>query len=355
MSRTQRATHVGRALVLGAGSVAVGRRLARRQLDRTRRLADWSVLRTGPVQPLTHHQVLAADGTCLAVIESGPPEAEVTAVLLHGWTLSSELWDAVAEDLATSMRVLRVDHRGHGSSERGPEAHLTIDQLGRDLGTVIDALASEGDVVLVGHSMGGMAIMHLAAQRPEMFGPRVVGAVLVATSLGLLATLDLGLPRPAARLVQRYSASMLRILGSLESHVAPVGKVPAEIWFAVRSLNYGPGVPARHVDEMIRVVRRTRLGVVAAFYSALLEHDGAACIPALLKVPVEIVVGDSDRLTPVAHARRISACLPHAGTTVVHDAGHMVVQERPDLLVLAVRGVLSAQGKSDVIATGVQS
>lgn len=330
----------------------MGRRLARRQLDRARRVTDWSVLRAGPFQRVTHHRVQAVDGVELGVIETGPPDAEVTAVLLHGWTLSSELWDAVANELATSVRVLRVDHRGHGCSERGRDAHLTIEQLGRDLGAVLDALAPGGDVVLVGHSMGGMTIMHLAAQRPELFGSRVVGTVLVATSLGELAALDLGLPRPAARLVQRYAASTLRMLGSLESHVAPVGDVPAEIWFAVRSMNYGPSVPARYVDEMIRVVRRTRLGVVSAFYAALLEHDGSPGIPALLKVPVEIVVGDSDRLTPVAHARRISARLPQAGLTVVPGAGHMVVQERPDLVTLAVREVVSARGRADLIGIG---
>jgi pimeloyl-ACP methyl ester carboxylesterase len=198
--------------------------------------------------------------------------------------------------------------------------------------------------------MGGMTIMHLAAQRPEEFGSRVRGVVLVATSLGDLANLDLGLPWPLARVVQRYGSSLLRGMAAMERRVPPVGPVPAELWFAVRSLNYGPGVSARHVDEMIRVVRRTPLGVVSAFYAALLQHDGARGIPGLLKVPVAVLVGESDRLTPVSHANKIATHLPHAKLTVVPDAGHMVVQERPELVARAVRELAPEPAELDLIA-----
>lgn len=336
--------------MLTGASVLAGRRVARRQLDRARRASDWTVLRPGARRPSILHRVRTADGVELAVAESGPADASTTAVLLHGWTLSSDIWDSVVQELCSSLRVLRVDHRGHGRSERGPAWDLTMDQLGRDLGAVLDALAPRGEVVLVGHSMGGMTIMHLAAQRPEEFGSRVRGVVLVATSLGDLANLDLGLPWPLARVVQRYGSSLLRGMAAMERRVPPVGPVPAELWFAVRSLNYGPGVSARHVDEMIRVVRRTPLGVVSAFYAALLQHDGARGIPGLLKVPVAVLVGESDRLTPVSHANKIATHLPHAKLTVVPDAGHMVVQERPELVARAVRELAAEPAELDLIA-----
>ena len=56
-----------------------------------------------------------------------------------------------------------------------------------------------GPVVLVGHSMGGMTIMALAAARPELFGDRIVGVALMSTSSGNLADLDFGLPELLTR------------------------------------------------------------------------------------------------------------------------------------------------------------
>ena len=74
------------------------------------------------------------------------------------------------------------DQRSHGRSERGRDQlagePATIDQLGRDLKAVLDAAAPEGPVVLVGHSMGGMTVMALADQYPELVRERVAGVAL---------------------------------------------------------------------------------------------------------------------------------------------------------------------------------
>ncbi len=93
------------------------------------------------------------------------------------------------------------DQRSHGRSDHGEPELTSIDQLGRDLGCVIDTLAPRGPIVLIGHSMGGMSVLALAEQRPELFAPkrrgraqRVVGVALLSTSAGRLGALRLGLP-----------------------------------------------------------------------------------------------------------------------------------------------------------------
>ena len=67
------------------------------------------------------HTVAAFDGAELHVQEDGAPDAPVTLVLAHGWTLSARAWRAQAEALAAGgdVRVLRYDQRGHGASTRG--------------------------------------------------------------------------------------------------------------------------------------------------------------------------------------------------------------------------------------------
>lgn len=128
--------------------------------------------------------VVADDGVRLHVEIDGDPGAPVTVVLCHGLLLDNTSWQLQRAVLKRKARVVAWDQRGHGRSGRGPCEHSSIDQTGRDLHAVLEQVVPEGPVVLVGHSMGGMTLMALAEQRPELFGDRVVGVVLIATSAG---------------------------------------------------------------------------------------------------------------------------------------------------------------------------
>ncbi len=109
-------------------------------------------------------------------------------MLVHGFALDRRTWHFQRRFLAQladpTVRQVIYDQRSHGRSERAPRASCTIDQLGRDLDAVLRALAPDGPLVLVGHSMGGMTIMALAEQRPELFAERVLGVAFLATSAG---------------------------------------------------------------------------------------------------------------------------------------------------------------------------
>ncbi|NUT53754.1 MAG: alpha/beta hydrolase, partial [Saccharothrix sp.] len=142
------------------------------------------------------HRFTTSDGTALHVVDTGPRDAGVTTVLLHGWTLDHTSWDLVAADLPG--RVLRYDHRGHGGSAPAPAGTATIARCADDLAELIADRAPTGRLVLAGHSMGGMTIMALAEQHPALLD-RVAGIVLVATSSGELAGSTLGLPGPVGR------------------------------------------------------------------------------------------------------------------------------------------------------------
>ncbi|MGV3759960.1 MAG: alpha/beta fold hydrolase, partial [Actinomycetota bacterium] len=121
------------------------------------------------------------DGAHLAVTVAGPDDAP-TVVLPHCWTGTRETWGAVARRLVLGgHRVVLYDQRGHGRST-APDGHVpAIDQLGHGLRAVIDATDST-DVLLAGHSMGGMTIQSYAREHPEHFARHVRGAVLVATA-----------------------------------------------------------------------------------------------------------------------------------------------------------------------------
>ena len=117
-------------------------------------------------------------------------------VLLHGFLDHAGAWERVAEALPGDCVAL--DHRGHGRSAHNPigSSYVFADYLA-DLDALIDGLSPARPVRLVGHSMGGMTIMALAARYPELFGTRVTGVALLATTAGGISDISFGLPAMA--------------------------------------------------------------------------------------------------------------------------------------------------------------
>ncbi|WP_406289972.1 alpha/beta fold hydrolase [Embleya sp. NBC_00896] len=279
--------------------------------------------------------VRTGDDAQLCARVAGPPDAAVTVVFAHGWTLHGDVWRAqVAELAAAGVRVVIYDHRGHGRSTAGRATPWTIDLLGDDLADVIDAVAPSGPVVLCGHSMGGMTIMALAAARPELFGSRVTGVVLVGTSAGSLVPTGRGLPAA----VRLKSAAQTRFFAFGQRHprfmargrtLLPGPDRPGHLRIVRRGL-FGPTADPTVVRECARMVFATPMTTVCGFFPALAAHDKAGVLTALADVPVHIVVGAFDRLTPIGHSHALAAELPAATLHVERGCGHMVLTERPE-------------------------
>ena len=276
------------AAVVGAAAAAVvaaaGLLGARRR--RTRRRRTGAVVVDSPGRdappPLSGRQrtVVAEDGVELAVTEHGSAAAAATFVLLHGHPQSGALWAGQVRDLLAARQHLRVVtyHRGHDGSGRAAPGSADLELLGRDLERVLDSVAPTGPVLLAGHATGGMAIMALAEQAPELFGQRIAGVALVATCSGALEEVAHGLPTAVAALTRRLRPR----------------RGDSSAW----SL---PTFPA---------------------------HDRLALRTAMAELPVLVVVGDRDRLCPLAHSRALAGAL-RAGELVVYPgAGHLVPLER---------------------------
>jgi pimeloyl-ACP methyl ester carboxylesterase len=300
--------------------------------------------------------VQADDGVVLAVEEIGPMKAPLTVVFVHGYTLSMACWTfqrrTLAAQLATAnghrpeARLVFYDQRGHGSSGRGKSENSTIEQLARDLAAVLEARAPRGPVVLVGHSMGGMTIMGLAAMHPDMFGSKVVGVALISTSSGNLEDLKFGLPdlltRVRAAVFPVAAWTMRRRPGFAER----TRRLAADIVSAAtRSLSFASGdvdpALAHYVDAMIA---GTPVDVIAEFYPALAGMDHTGSLKPLRQVPTLVLSGDKDKLIPLEHSELIAEQLPDAEFVVVPEAGHMVLLERPDEVTAALSGLLRRAG-----------
>jgi len=298
--------------------------------------------------------VVASDGVPLHVEEIGPLDAALTVVFLHGYIQEMAGWhyqrQALSED--NPGRLVFYDHRSHGRSGRGPAESATIDRLGRDLETILAEVVPEGQVVLVGHSMGGMTIMALAQARPDLFGKRVVGVALLATSTGKLDELTFGLPsavRPLSRVVVPLLTRGVRRRPSTFEKTRQLGSDLA--FLIARRTGFGDqDVSPALVQFVEQMAARTPVEVMAEFYDTLTTHDRLAALAAMQDVEVLVLVGSKDLVTPLDHSQAMADLLPSATLVVVEGAGHMVQLERASLVTLQLRALVGrARGRGGAL------
>ncbi|GGT88955.1 MULTISPECIES: alpha/beta fold hydrolase [Streptomyces] len=278
--------------------------------------------------------------------------APVTVVFSHGYCLTQDSWHFQRSALRGLVRTVHWDQRSHGRSDRGvaqsgPDGlPVSIDRLGRDLKTVIDAAAPEGPLVLVGHSMGGMTIMALADAFPELIRERVVGVAFVGTSTGRLGEVNYGLPTAGVNAVRRVLPGVLKALGSQAELVERGRRATADLFaglikkYSFSSKDVDPAV-ARFAERMIE---STPIDVVAEFYPAFAEHDKAEALAAFRDVPVLALAGDRDLVTPSSHTEAIADLLPDSELVIVPDAGHLVMLEHPEAVTDRLADLLARVG-----------
>jgi pimeloyl-ACP methyl ester carboxylesterase len=335
------AAGVGAALGLAAERMTVGRPL-RAPVDDQGRPVDeegYGTLHSPPVR------VEADDGTLLHVevdevepVEQRPAnrrrrrEAPLTVVFSHGYALSLDSWHYQRKALRGRYRMVFWDQRGHGRSATGPHGSATIDQIGRDLQRVIEATAPEGPLVLVGHSMGGMTVMSLAQQDPQLFDERVLGVALISTSAGGLGRVDFGLPH-VGPVFQRLAPTAVKALTRTPALVERGRRIGSDLEsLLVRRYSYDSPVSAELVRFTADMIASTRLEVISEFLPTFSTHDKLQALATLCRGDVLVMVGDGDLLTPVAHSEEIVRRIPGAEHIVVRGSGHLLLLEHPDVV-----------------------
>lgn len=289
--------------------------------------------------------VLADDGLPLHVEIIGPDDAAATIIFCHGYTLNSDVWHYQRAGLENSARLVFWDQRSHGRSGRSDPDLVSIDQLGADLHEVMMATApGDTPVVLVGHSMGGMTVMALADQHPELIGTKVIGAVLISTAAGTVdpATWLPALLRPAVRAAMP-SMMTRSSKGRMASMVERGRQSASDIAFlSTRHVAFGdPHVSPTLVDFLERVIRATPIDVIADFYVAVVGHEKRHALKVLGKIPVVVVAGSRDRLVDPGLSSQIASAINGANLVTIEGAGHAVILERPDEINETIAGLVT--------------
>ncbi|MEU6722480.1 alpha/beta fold hydrolase [Nonomuraea wenchangensis] len=241
-------------------------------------------------------------------------------VLLHAFPLSSAMWLAQREGLAKVCRVITPDLRGFGGSRLG-EDDPSLDLMADDVARLLDDEGIERAVV-GGLSMGGYVTLAFCRRHPD----RLLGAILADTK----AVPD---PAPARDNRERIAQAVL----SEGSDVLVSEVLPGLI---------GPTTKERRAMVFGRVkglVQSAPPGAVAWAQRAMAGRPDSTATLAGLKVPLLVVVGEEDDLTPPAEAKAMAEAVPGARLEVIPKAGHLSAVEQPEAFNAAVSEFLQTE------------
>ncbi len=144
----------------------------------------------------------------LSVIDVSPDHPQRTIVFIHGYAGQARQWQYQLQAFSKSNRVIAIDLRGHGRSDK-PRSQYTMKEILSDLEAALDALGVAGKFSLVGHSFGGAVVTEYALAHPE----RLDRIALIATAgefhLNTLYRFLLRIPLPALRWLDFFTRGWL--------------------------------------------------------------------------------------------------------------------------------------------------
>ena len=327
-TRSRRRSRLPLALAMGAGltalATAAGVSAVRRAARSTRDLDDPHAADADAFDldalGVTRHRIPAHDGGEIHVVEKGPADGR-PLVLLHGITLQARIWGYQLRDLSDRFRVVAVDLRGHGESRPGTEG-FGLDRLANDLVSVLEHLDLHHAIV-VGHSMGGMALMRFCGDHPAVLAARVDGVVFLATAPLV------PLPAAVVRMLERLGPTLQRTGDQRGWHRMPKLQPPAggDLATVLARRAFGARPSPTHVALTSEVTFAAPPATTWPSGLGLVTHDAEEALAAT-HTPSLVIGGELDNITPVALSHRIAELLPHAELHVFDGAGHMLMLER---------------------------
>jgi pimeloyl-ACP methyl ester carboxylesterase len=316
---------------LAGGGIALGieleRRIVSRRIARNSEadLEEFFSLRSdGP-------DVTTPDGVVLHT-EVDPGSAhDPTLLYVHGYGLNLDCWHFQRLHFRGLLRQVFYDQRSHGRSSRSEAELCRIPQVAEDLYQVLEEVVGPGPVILIGHSMGGMAIMRLAQTRPELFGTQILGVALFCTSAGELAYHSPIRAIPG-RTFHRIAEPLMSGLNRIPELVAQGRRAGSDLGFVVtRRLGFGSDVLPRYVDFASEMLAEIPLEVVADYFPAFRELDEYQALEIVSAVPTVVVGGEDDVITPIEHTARIIDLLSNAEAIKVENCGHLGMIEKHEI------------------------
>lgn len=234
-----------------------------------------------------------------------PPAGSLPVIFVHGAGGTHRHWVQQEKSFRQPFTFISLDLPGHGNSS-GNAANRTA--IYRDYIRALSRELKLPPFVLAGHSMGGAIALDYALAYPE----DLRGIILLGTGARL---------RVLPKIIETYRKG---------EHYEPFFE-----------LFYGPEAPPNLKEETLTQLKSVDPSV---YYADLTACDNFDVMDSLGKInlPVLIIVGEEDKLTPVKYGDFLKKNLPRAKMTVISRAGHMAMQEKPEEVSRAIFNFLTA-------------
>lgn len=233
-------------------------------------------------------------------------------VLLHGAGFDHSVWALHSRWFAhNGFGVLAPDLPGHGRSGGSPLSSIA-DMA--DWTAALIGAAGAKSAKLIGHSMGSFVAIETAARHPGV----VTGLALIGTATAMPVNDAL---LSAAKANNHDAADMVAIWGH-GFRAGLGGSLAPGLWM---------------LGGALRVLEQARADVLFTDLAASNVYKDALAAAARIKVPVTLVLGERDQMTPAKGGKALAAAFPSAKTIVLPGAGHMLMAERPDEVLDAIR------------------
>lgn len=289
----------------------------------------------GPLTGGSVQRVTRPDGTTLHVEIHGSADAPVL-LFTHGWSLSSAEWFYAKQHLANRYQLVVWDLPGLGHSREAHHHNRDLANFAGDLEAVL-SLVEDRQVILCGHSIGGMITLTFCRLFPERLVRQVVGLVLTHTSYTNPVNTSWG-----ARVSRPLQGPVLRPMCYLTIALSPVMSVMNRLsglngtaHILSHFLQFGGQETRGQLRFLTALGLHANPAVVSRGMLAMMDYQAANVVPNLA-VPVLVVAASADKMTLPVASRWIAVNAPQAQEVVLAPAGHLGLIEQHEVWAKAV-------------------
>jgi 3-oxoadipate enol-lactonase len=263
----------------------------------------------------TEKKIWAGDVN-VCYVDEGKREG-VPLIFIHGFPFNRSMWEEQLNLLGKEHRVIAYDVRGHGGSNPGTQ-EFSVQLFTDDLFHFMDALKIER-AILCGLSMGGYIALNAIHQQPS----RIASLILCDTQC--FADTD-----------EAKEKRMKAIEHIREHGLKQYAKDSVDKLFSKTSLN----TKKETVSYIQEIILSTPVETICNTLMALAGRKETCTGASLIRVPVLILVGEEDQVTPPETARKLQEFIPGASLRVLENAGHLSNLENPEIFNLHVQTFL---------------
>jgi 3-oxoadipate enol-lactonase len=241
----------------------------------------------------------------LSYTDEGDKDAPAI-LFIHGFPFNKSMWAEQSGALKENFRVITYDVRGHGESDMG-NVDFSIDLFVTDLIGLMDALKIE-KALLCGLSMGGYIALRAREQHPNRF------LALILSDTQCMADTPEG------------KEKRMKAIESIKSNgVEMYAKASIINLFAQESSQ----TKQNEIAAIQKTIEQTSIETLCQTLMALSQRTETCTRLAEIKIPVLIMVGREDKITPIATAKLMNEKIRHSIMIVIDHAGHLPNLENP--------------------------